>query len=79
MLKEISSEKIKTFISTGMCKLEEIDEVVDLFVKNNCEFELMHCVSTYPMRDEDANLKVIDTLKKDTIAKWVIQVMKAHC
>ena len=49
------------------------------FKKNNCEFELMHCVSTYPMRDEDANLKVIDTLKKkDTIAKWVIQVMKAH-
>ena len=30
LLKEISSEKIKTFISTGMCKLEEIDEVVDL-------------------------------------------------
>lgn len=64
LLKEISSEKIKTFISTGMCKLEEIDEVVELFVKNNCEFELMHCVSTYPMRDTDANLRVIETLKK---------------
>ena len=26
----------------------------------------MHTVSTYPMRDEDANLKVIETLKIDS-------------
>ena len=24
----------------------------------------MHCVSTYPMKDEDANLKMINTLKE---------------
>ena len=53
-----------------MCKLEEIDDVVELFIKKNCEFEFMHYVSTYPMRDEDANLKVIDTLKKDIIVMW---------
>ena len=64
LLKEIASEKKKTFISTGMCELKEIDEVVDLFKKNDCDFELMHCVSTYPMKEEDANLKVIETLKK---------------
>ena len=64
LLKEIASEKKKTFISTGMCELNEIDEVVEIFKKNNCEFELMHCVSTYPMKEEDANLKVIETLKK---------------
>ncbi len=64
LLKEIASERKKTFISTGMCELKEIDEVVELFRKNNCEFELMHCVSTYPMEEENANLKVIETLKK---------------
>ena len=64
LLKEIASERKKTFISTGMCELKEIDEVVELFRKNNCEFELMHCVSTYPMKEENANLKVIETLKK---------------
>ena len=26
--------------------------------------ELMHTVSTYPMKDEDANLRMIQTLKK---------------
>ena len=63
LLEEIASEKKKTFISTGMCELKEIDEVVDIFKKKQCEFELMHCVSTYPLKDENANLKVIQTLR----------------
>ena len=63
LLKEIASERKKTFISTGMCELKEIDEVVNLFKKKQCEFELMHCVSTYPMKDENANLKTIITLR----------------
>jgi N-acetylneuraminate synthase len=64
LLKQICDEKKKTFISTGMSTLEEIDEVVDLFKKKNCEFELMHCNSTYPLKDEDANLMCIETLRK---------------
>ena len=47
-----------------MSSLKEIDEVVNIFKKKNCKFELMHCNSTYPMKDEDANLKCIETLKK---------------
>lgn len=64
LLKEIASEGKHTFISTGMSELEQIDNAVRIFRENDCSFELMHCVSTYPMRDEDANLKCIDTLKK---------------
>jgi len=37
--------------------------MVEIFEKQNCSFELMHTVSTYPMKDSDANLKMIDTLK----------------
>ena len=47
-----------------MSSLKEIDEVVNIFEKKNCKFELMHCNSTYPMKDEEANLKCIETLKK---------------
>lgn len=64
LLKEIASEKKKTFISTGMAKLDEIDEVVNLFCKVGCPFELMHCNSTYPMKEEDANLLCIPALQK---------------
>lgn len=64
LLREIASERKKAFISTGMATLDEIDEVVDLFVKANCPFELMHCNSTYPMKQEDANLLCIPMLMK---------------
>jgi N-acetylneuraminate synthase len=64
LLKLIASEKKRTFISTGMSTLEEIDEIVKIFKDANCPFELMHCNSTYPMKDEDANLRCIPMLKE---------------
>ena len=64
LLKLIASEKKKTFISTGMSTIEEIDAVVEIFKSANCPFELMHCNSTYPMNEEDANLLCIPMLIK---------------
>ena len=64
LLKLIASEKKRTFISTGMSTLEEIDEVVNIFRDANCPFELMHCNSTYPMQEQDANLLCIPMLKE---------------
>lgn len=64
LLKLIAAEGKKTFISTGMSTLEEIDDVVKIFRDAKCPFELMHCNSTYPMKDEDANLRCIQTLKE---------------
>ena len=63
LLKLIASEGKKTFISTGMSTLEELDNVVKIFKDANCPFELMHCNSTYPMKEEDANLLCISMLK----------------
>ena len=64
LLKEVASEKKYTFISTGMSTLEEIDAAVELFKDYNCPFEIMHCNSTYPMKNKDANLKMIFTLRE---------------
>ena len=64
LLKKIALSGKKTFISTGMSTIDEIDEVVKIFRNSFCEFELMHCVSTYPMREEDANLLCIPMLRK---------------
>jgi N-acetylneuraminate synthase len=63
LLKEVASEKKYTFISTGMSTMEQIDKAVEIFRGAECSFELMHCVSIYPMDDEDANLTRIITLR----------------
>ena len=64
-LNEVAKKNKHTFISTGMSTKEDIDNAVSIFKKNNCSFELMHCVSTYPMKVEDANLITINQLKNE--------------
>ena len=63
LLREIASEKKHTYISTGMSTKKDIDLAVTIFREAKCSFELMHCVSTYPMDDKDANLRRIETLR----------------
>ena len=63
LLRIVAAEGRHTFISTGMSTLEEIDCAVEIFKKSGCPFEVMHCVSTYPMEDTDANLNCISTLR----------------
>lgn len=63
LLKEVASEGKHTFISTGMSSESDISKAVDIFRSADCSFELMHCISTYPMKDEDANLNGIKTLR----------------
>jgi N-acetylneuraminate synthase len=60
----IANEGKHTFISTGMTTYDDIQKAVDIFTKENCPFELMHTVSTYPMKDENANLNMIKTLRE---------------
>ena len=63
-LSEVAKRKKHTFISTGMSTLKDIENAVNLFREHECSFELMHCVSTYPMKVEHANLLSINSLKK---------------
>ena len=63
-LHEVAGEGKYTFISAGMSTYEEIDNAVKIFRNHNCEFELMHCNSTYPMPKKDANLRMIHTLQE---------------
>ena len=63
-LEKVAEEKKHTFISTGMSTTQNIDDAVNIFKKYSCPFELMHCVSTYPMKPKDANLLTIQKLKE---------------
>ena len=64
LLRMIAIEGKHTFISTGMANHDDIKKAVDIFRLENCSFELMHTVSTYPMLDSNANLNVIKTLRE---------------
>ena len=65
LLRLVASEGKHTFISTGMSDLTDIRFAVDIFNEANCPFELMHCRSTYPMNDSDANLNAIISLREE--------------
>ena len=64
LLETIAEEGKYTFISTGMSTMNDISRAVKLFRKFDCPFELMHSHSAYPMTAHEANLRVIQTLKK---------------
>ena len=63
-LEEVAKRKKHTFISTGMSTDNDIESAVNIFRKNDCSFELMHCVSAYPFDPEHANLQLINIMKK---------------
>jgi N-acetylneuraminate synthase len=63
LLKAVAADRQHTFISTGMSTLADMDRAVEIFRGAKCPFELMHCVSTYPMPEKEANLKAIPALR----------------
>lgn len=52
-------------ISTGLSTLSEIDNAIKAIEENkNNEIVILHCVSNYPPKDSEVNLKNIETLSK---------------
>ena len=64
LLHTIAEERKHTFISTGMSTMKQIESAVKIFRDYDCPFELMHSHSSYPMKLEESNLKLIPKLKK---------------
>ncbi len=64
LLQVVSKEKKHTFISTGMSTMKDIEKAVKIFRKEKCSFELLHTNSSYPMKNNEANLKLIPVLAK---------------
>lgn len=51
-------------LSTGMCTFEEIDETYRALKSAKIPFALFDCVSEYPPRYEDLNLRVLTEMQK---------------
>ena len=64
-LRAIAAKKRPMIVSTGMSTMGEIEQAVDAIVgAGNRSLTLLHCVVSYPSRAEDANLRVIETLRR---------------
>ena len=63
-LKSIAKKGRPMIVSTGMCTLGEIEKAVEVIQEaGNDQLILLHCVVSYPSQIEDANLRVIETLR----------------
>jgi N-acetylneuraminate synthase len=59
------SHRLPIILSTGMATLDEVQEAVEALRRGGCQdLTLLHCVSLYPTRPEEANLRAIQTLKE---------------
>lgn len=64
-IKHIAKKGKPIFLSVGASYLSEIDEAVRVIMEEGCpELCILHCVLSYPTKNEDANLNMIKTLKK---------------
>ena len=64
LLKHIARKKKPIILSTGMSTLEEIGEALKVIRAEGIEeIVLLHCVSCYPAKVEDMNLRAMGTLR----------------
>jgi sialic acid synthase SpsE len=64
LLRHLTSKKLPLIVSRGMASEKEVDEAVELFKSQSIPFALLHCISSYPTKDENANLRVIQALRE---------------
>jgi N,N'-diacetyllegionaminate synthase len=63
LIKHIAKKNIPIFISTGMANDDEIKDAVNTIQDcGNNKIIIMHCITSYPTKPEDANLEIIRTL-----------------
>lgn len=65
LINYIAGKGKPVILSTGMSYLSEVKEAVGLITRKGIkDIALLHCVSDYPARPEDVNLKAMQTLKR---------------
>ena len=64
LIKESAISKIPLIISTGMSNWKMIDDAVEILEKNNGQYAILHCNSTYPAPHNELNLNIIPEMIK---------------
>ena len=62
-LKKVAQKGKPIFLSTGMTYLSEVQMALETMYEFNKDIILLQCTANYPIRDDEANLSVINTFK----------------
>jgi len=66
LLKEVAKLGKPIILSTGMCTMNEVkDSVNSILSTGNKQLVLLHCISDYPTKPEECNLRAITTMKNE--------------
>jgi N,N'-diacetyllegionaminate synthase len=63
LVRAAASKARPLIVSRGMADASEIDRAVEAIERAGAPYMLLHCVSAYPLKAEDANLRVIVALQ----------------
>ncbi len=63
-LEQIAQKAKSVIMSTGMANADEIQKAVNTLESGDCKVSLLHCISSYPLDEKDANLAAISILRE---------------
>ncbi|MFW5796310.1 MAG: N-acetylneuraminate synthase family protein, partial [Alkalispirochaeta sp.] len=66
LLREISGYSKPIILSTGVARIRDIGETLDLLESLNVHvpIQLLHCVTSYPAREEEYNIRVLPAMRR---------------
>jgi N-acetylneuraminate synthase len=64
-LKKIAQKNKPIFLSTGMSYLDEVKQALETIYQYNKDVVLLQCTANYPIKDDEVNLNVINSYKKE--------------
>lgn len=65
-IRYIGAKGKPVYMSVGAAYLSEVDTAIRTLKESGCkDIVILHCVLSYPTNPKDANLRVIETLKRD--------------
>ena len=63
-IEQIAKTKMNLILSTGMSTFNEINQAVKVIKKFNSKLIILQCTANYPIKDNEAGIKIINLFKK---------------
>lgn len=65
LLEAMAETRIPIILSTGMAGKKELDDALDVITRYHSDISILHCVSQYPTRPDNLNLRTITYLLRN--------------